>query len=92
MARGDLRWINRKCKQEIPMNHPQSALAGFAQTRLSGGSEQMSGKLLADLFLHQTSQELDIVFVGKTSACVDLQSGESEIMGQADLQDSLVTL
>ncbi len=54
------------------MNHPQSALAGFAQTRLSDGSEQMSGKRLADLLLYQTSQELDIVLVGKTSACINL--------------------
>ena len=61
-----------KCSKEILTDHPRSALAGIAPTQTEVGSEQMSGKRLADLLLHQTSQELDIVFEGKTSASVDL--------------------
>ena len=54
------------------VDHLRSTLAGIALTRTEIGSEQLRRKRLADLLLHQTGQELDIVLVGKTGACIDL--------------------
>ena len=54
------------------MDNLGSVLAEIALTRKEIGSEQLSGKRLTNLLLHQTCQELDVVFVGKASARVDL--------------------
>ena len=42
---------------------------------------------LADLLFHQISQQIDVIGVQESRAGVDVQAGESVVVGQADLQN-----
>jgi hypothetical protein len=50
------------------------------------------GSALANLLLHQRGQLLDIVFVSKACASIDLQTGETVVMRETNLQNAEVTL
>ena len=43
------------------------------------------GSTLANLLRHQRRQHIDIVLVSEACACIDLQTGETVILGEADL-------
>ena len=59
---------------------------------VSGDRQENQRALLANLLFNQWGQHLDIIFVAKARACINLQTREAVVVGEADLQNAEVAL